>query len=103
MRADLIRRVHIPCLEKLTLPAPSGLLLKQQLELLRSVQQCIEEDEAALAEMMENSQGLEQVLSVPGIGPIIAAVIMSEVDDIGRFPSTKSSALTRASARRRAS
>lgn len=28
-------------------------------------------------------------LSVPGIGPIIAAVIVSEVDDIARFPSAQ--------------
>lgn len=76
-------------LEKLTLPAPAGLLLRQQLDMLRNVQVRIKEDEAALAEMMEDSAGREYVLSVPGIGPIIAAVIVSEIDDIRRFPSAQ--------------
>lgn len=87
--SDLFGKKGMSFLEKLTLPAPAGLLLKQQLEMLRGVQQRIKEGEAALAQMMENSPGREHVLSVPGIGPIIAAVIVSEVDDIARFPSAQ--------------
>ena len=87
--SDLFGKKGMGFLEKLTLPAPAGLLLKQQLDMLRNVQVRIKEDEVALAEMMENSPGREHVLSVPGIGPIIAAVIESEVDDIARFPSAQ--------------
>ena len=87
--SDLFGKKGMGFLEKLTLPAPAGLLLKQQLDMLRNVQVRIKEDEVALAEMMENSPGREHVLSVPGIGPIIAAVIVSEVDDIARFPSAQ--------------
>jgi transposase len=87
--SDLFGRKGMAFLEKLELPAPAGLLLKQQLDMLKSVQLRIKEDEAALAEMMSSTQGQAHLLSIPGMGPILAAVVMSEVDEVSRFASAQ--------------
>ena len=43
----------------------------------------------ALKKMLEVSPELEFVKSIPGMGPILAAVVVSEVDDISRFASAQ--------------
>lgn len=87
--SDLFGRKGLSFLEKLELAAPTGLLLKQQLEMLRTVQLRIKEDEAALEEMIVKTPGYQRLLSVPGMGPILAAVVVSEIDDISRFASAQ--------------
>ena len=87
--SDLFGKKGMGFLEKLELAAPAGLMLKQQLDMLRNVQLRIKEDETTLEEMMGTSTLRERLLSMPGIGPIIAAVIVNEVDDISRFPSAQ--------------
>jgi transposase len=39
--------------------------------------------------MMEASPALDHVRSIPGMGPILAAVVVSEIDHISRFPSAQ--------------
>ena len=87
--SDLFGKKGMGFLEKLELAAPAGLLLKQQLDMLRNVQLRIKEDETALEGMMGTSTLRERLLSMPGIGPILAAVIVNEIDDITRFPSAQ--------------
>lgn len=87
--SDLFGKKGLSFLEKLELPAPAGLLLKQQLEMLKNVQLRIREDEKALETMMAATAAQKQVLSLPGMGPILAAVVVSEIDDIHRFSSAQ--------------
>lgn len=87
--SDLFGKRGMSFLEKLELPAPYGLLLKQQLEMLKGVQQRIKEDEKALELMMAMTEAQGRVLSIPGMGPILAAVVVSEIDDISRFASAQ--------------
>jgi len=87
--SDLFGKKGMGILEKLELPDPAGLLLKQQLEILRQLGLRIRETEAALAGMMQESADLQYVRSIPGMGPILAAVVVSEIDGIGRFPSAQ--------------
>jgi transposase len=87
--SDLFGKRGLGFLDKLDLPAPSGLLLKQQLEMLRNLQTRIAEDEAALKSMLEDSPELAFIQSLPGMGPILAAVVVSEIDTIGRFSSAQ--------------
>lgn len=87
--SDIFGKKGMGFLDKLELPAPAGLLLKQQLEMLKNTQTRIKEDEAALAGMMSSTQGQEHVLSIPGMGPILAAVVVNEIDDISRFKSAQ--------------
>jgi transposase len=76
-------------LTKLELPAPAGLLLTQQVTLLRELALRIREDEKGLEAMMEASPALDHLHSLPGMGPILAAVVVSEIDGIERFPSAQ--------------
>jgi transposase len=87
--SDLFGRKGMGILEKLELPGPAGLLLKQQLEILRQLGLRIREIEMVLAGMMKESTDLRLVRSLPGMGPILAAVVVSEIDGIGRFPSAQ--------------
>jgi transposase len=87
--SDLFGKKGISALGKLQLPDPAGMLLRQQLEVLESLKTRITEDEMALKKMLETSPELEFVKSIPGMGPILAAVVVSEVDDISRFPSAQ--------------
>jgi transposase len=56
-------------LKKIELASAAGLLLKQQLEVLKNMQTRIQEDEAALVKMMSSKDGQRHILSIPGIGP----------------------------------
>jgi len=76
--SDLFGKKGMGFLEKLELPAPAGLLLKQQLEMLKNVQLRIKEDEKALEAMMSTTPAQQHVLSIPGMGPILASVVVSE-------------------------
>jgi transposase len=87
--SDLFGKKRLSFLEKLELPAPAGLLLKQQLEMLKNVQQRIKEDEKALEAMMSTTEAQKHVLSIPGMGPIPASVVVSEIYDIDRFHSAQ--------------
>ena len=87
--SDLFGAKGMSFLHKLELPAPAGLLLTQQLALLREIALRIREDEKRLEAMLERSPALEQVRSLPGMGPILAAVVVTEIDTIERFPSAQ--------------
>ncbi|WP_395740632.1 IS110 family transposase [Prosthecobacter sp.] len=87
--SDLFGKKGMSFLEKLTLPAPAGLLLKQQLEMLKGLQQRIKEDEKALEAMMSATDAQQHVQTIPGMGPILAAVVVNEIDDISRFKSAQ--------------
>ena len=49
----------------------------------------IHEDEKALEGLLQESPALNYVRSLPGMGPILAAVVVSEIDGIERFPSAQ--------------
>jgi transposase len=87
--SDLFGAKGMSFLNKLELPAPAGLLLQQQLALLRELGLRIREDEKGLEAMMEASPALDHVRSIPGMGPILAGVVVSEIDNISRFPSAQ--------------
>ena len=82
-------KIDARILAQLQLPEPANLLLQQQLTMLKTLQERIKEDELALAEMMRQTPALSYVQSLPGIGAILAAVVVNEVDDIARFVSAQ--------------
>jgi hypothetical protein len=45
----------------------------------------IRDDEKALEGLLQESPALNYVRSLPGMGPILAAVVLSEIDGIERF------------------
>ena len=87
--SDLFGHKGVGFLERLELPAPARLLLIQQLTLLKELAVRIREDEKTLEGLLEQSLALQHVRSLPGMGPILAAVVVSEIDDIERFRSAQ--------------
>ena len=87
--SDLFGRKGLSFLDKLELPAPAKLLLTQQLALLKELAVRIHEDEQTLEGLVQESPALNYVRSLPGMGPILAAVVVSEIDGIERFPSAQ--------------
>ena len=75
--SDLFGKKGMGFLDKLELPGPAGMLLKQQLEMLRNTQLRVKEDEAALEQMMSMTEERQRVISIPGMGPILAAVVVT--------------------------
>jgi hypothetical protein len=63
--------------------------LAQQLALFKELAVRIDEDEKALEGLLQESPALDYVRSLPGMGPILAAVVVSEIDGIERFPSAQ--------------
>ena len=49
----------------------------------------IHEDEKTLEGLLEESAAVKFVRSLPGMGPILAAVVVTEIDGIERFPSAQ--------------
>jgi transposase len=56
------------------------------LRLLKELAVRIREDEKTLEGSLEQSPVLKYVRSLPGTGPILAAVVVTEIDGIERFP-----------------
>jgi transposase len=69
--SDLFGRRGMSFLESLELPAPAGLLLGQQLALLRELTLRISEDEKTLESLLQESEDLKHARSLPGMGPIL--------------------------------
>jgi transposase len=88
--SDLFGRKGLSFLEKLELPPPARLLLTQQLALLKELAVRIHEDEEALEGLLQESPALNYVRSLPGMGPILAAVVVTEIDGIGAAPRLRS-------------
>jgi hypothetical protein len=83
--SDLFGRRGLSFLEKLEFPAPAKLLLTQQLALLKELAVRIHEDEQTLEGLVQESPALNYVRSLPGMGPILAAVVVREIDGIERI------------------
>src|SRR5438874_10571354 len=72
-------------LRRLQLPEPEGTLLAQDLALLDLLSEQIKAQEKLIGADNAQDENTRLLLSVPGLGPILAAVIASEIDDPRRF------------------
>ncbi len=72
-------------LKHLELPQPDAELLKQDLATLEQLGTVIKELEAQIAAANEQDVAAQRLQSLPGVGPILAAVIAAEIDGIDRF------------------
>jgi transposase len=97
----LLDRLHIPMpavsdlfgkrgtqyLKKLVLPEIDGTILRQDLELLDLLNKLLQEAEREIDKLLQADPRVQLLRSIPGLGPIFAAVVALEIDDIERFPS----------------
>lgn len=68
------------------LPEETRSSVEEQLELLDKIEAQIRAMEHRLEDCLENTPEREFVLTVPGFGPILSAVVVLEVGDVSRFP-----------------
>lgn len=63
--------------------------LQNYITLLRCYRECITDIEARMRSLAESIDTYALLRTIPGVGPITAAVSVAEVGDIKRFPSSK--------------
>lgn len=67
------------------LPPETRHSVKEQLELLDQLQQHIHEAEDRIRKLVKITPQMQLLMSMPGIGPVLAVLIVFEIGDITRF------------------
>jgi transposase len=83
---DLDGEKAIELMDALDLPGPYAMRLAGQRRLLLVLADEIAGTEVELARRLKDHPGYRKLLTVRGIGPIIAAVMVAEIGDVSRFP-----------------
>ena len=83
--ADLFGKKGLHWLRSLSLPEPDGLLLSQCLALHDALNEHVRTLEAGIKEENLGNAMAQRMDSLPGSGPILAAVIATEIEAIDRF------------------
>jgi transposase len=76
-------------LRRLELPEPDGTLLREQLALHDLIATQMRAQEKRIAAEFGGEEMSRRLLSLPGVGPTLSAVIACELDEIKRFPSAE--------------
>ena len=87
--SDLFGRKGRAALNALKLPAPDDVLLRQQLDVLDALRKQIAELEKMIAEGGMADPAVRRLATIPGVGLILANVMATEIDGIGRFDSAE--------------
>jgi len=85
--SDLFGKRGTEYLKKLQLPSVEGELLRQDLELLDVLNKILKEAEKQIESLLREDRRIQLLRTIPGIGPIFAALIALEIDTIERFSS----------------
>ena len=87
--SDLFGKAGRRFLEGLDLPPASAAVLRGYLELLDALTRLIVDVEAWMVENLEVDEIVRLLMTLPGIGLILAHVIRAEIGQIERFPSRR--------------
>jgi transposase len=71
------------------LPEQAGWASQQMLAQVDTLGQPIEQFEQRLAGLVEVTVEMQRLMSLPGVGVILAATMQLEIGDIARFPSAQ--------------
>jgi transposase len=72
-------------LKKLSLPGVDGVILRENLDLLEIFDTLIKEAEREIQRLVGDDPRVKLLRTIPGLGPILAAIVALEIDDVGRF------------------
>jgi len=86
---NLFGRAGRAWLRKLELPEMERLLLRQNLDLLKSSEEALAEVDQLLARLAQEDQRVPILMQIPGINIFNSLAILAEIGEIGRFPSAK--------------
>ncbi len=84
--SDAFGKKGLHWLRTVSLPAPDDALLRQDLHALEQLGALIQELEARILADNASDAATARLQSLPGVGPILAAVMGAEIDGIARFP-----------------
>jgi len=84
--SDQFGKKGLHWLKTLALPAPDDALLKQDLATLEQLGTVIKALETDIAAANADDPAAVRLQTLPGVGPILAAVMAAEIDGIARFP-----------------
>lgn len=87
--SDLFGKAGRRFLEGLELPAASRQVLQGYLDVLDVLTRLISEVEQWMEDHLEEDETVRLLMSIPGIGLILAHVIRSEIGEMGRFPTAR--------------
>ncbi len=87
--SDLFGVRGLGFLRRLELPEPDGMLLREALALHDLIAQQMKAQEKRIAAEFKLEASYEPLLSLPGVGPTLGAVLAAEIDRIERFPSAE--------------
>jgi len=68
------------------LPPHTGFVLSLLLEQVAGADRAIDALEQRMTELFEVDDATRLLLTLPGVGPILATVLRTEIGDVGRFP-----------------
>jgi transposase len=85
--SDLFGVKGLGWLRRLEIPGPDGMLLRECLSMLDAIALQVKELEQCIAKELVDCEVMQRLLSMPGLGPILAAVIAIELDGVERFRS----------------
>jgi transposase len=86
---ELFSRAGITWLKQVSLPSHERAILDNELLLLDTIQQRIKQANKALEAAAQDDPRIARLMTLPGIGAFFAMLIISEIDDIGRFANPK--------------
>ena len=76
----------IAVMDQLQLPGTYAVRLAAQRRLLMALREEIAATEVEVVRRLKDHPGFQRLLTVGGIGPVLAAVFIAEIGDINRFP-----------------
>lgn len=71
------------------LPQETSYSIKQELEMLDQVQSQIDIAEERVREVIKVTPAIQLLMTIPGVGPILAVCIALEMGDVTRFPDSE--------------
>lgn len=83
--SDLFGKKGLHWLRTVPLPAPDDVLLRQDLAALDQLGLIIKALETQIATANADDPAARRLQTLPGVGPILAAVLSAEIDGIARF------------------
>lgn len=83
--SDIFGRQGTEYLKKVKLPDIDGIILKENLALLDHFNELVKETEREIQRLIGNDPRVKLLRTVPGLGPILAAIVALEIDDVRRF------------------
>jgi len=83
-------RGHRSMAERMTeLPAETRRTVEQELSLLGQIEEQIGLTEQRIRQVIAVTPAMKQLMTLPGVGPILAITVVLEVGDVARFPNAQ--------------